>query len=1157
MTAPDPVRRWAAAHAATLTTAAGTAQAPAGAPVPEPPQDPVPAVLAAFTEVRTWDGRANHINRVAWARHPDGRLLLATAGTDNIARIWDAGTGQELHTLTGHQKVIGEAEWGSTADGRLLLATGSFDGTARIWDPDTGQCLHTLTGHRGSGYDTGGIHIAWGTDPGGVPVLATGDPEGTIRMWDPGTGLELPAFSSKQPGHAPGAARIGSMAWATRPDGQTRLAASGSRGILHIWDPHTGQAVYTSPARRATVTFMIAYGRRADGQLVLASADRYRGAHVWAEEDGEFVSQVLTAAAGATYAVRWAPLADGRLLLATATDRALHLWDGHTLQRLHTEELGFRDTGAGRLDWTLTPDGHLLLAAASHGGQVHVWEAVLDPPARPPAGEARQLTAPGRTAPRRLGPARLVLPPEEVTPQFPEAAQIQADTTSVACVTTPDGRILLATVSASVRNVHLWDLESGRHLRTLPTSGSVGEAAWTQAADGRLLLATGDQDNTARIWDPDTGQELRALTGHSRSIRAVGWGTRADGTLLLATSSYDNTARIWDPDTGQELRAFTGQGDWIRAVAWHTRPDGTLLLATGSDDNTARIWDPDTGQELRTLTSHSRWISSVAWATRPNGTPLLATGSDDNTARIWDPDTGQELRTFPTPPANRDPIHAVAWGQAADGRLLLATAGRTGEARIWDPDTGAELAALPGTGSGWHSAAWARDREGNLLLLLVNPEAASGPVRAWLVATGASRQPELREPGPSDVRQAAQASKQLLRLGAGGLWPPLGLLADLVTLTGPGDAPAELHDARLAVLADEPGISRLRNLASGQPHWNPGARTAFAALLTAGLDIPARYTPPNDADPAQLATALASRPADAPEVPAGSWRTPVTVMRAAAAGITAQVITLLEILGPQACAGDPLLPLRLARHAPQLPALSPRQLRLLAAASTYQPASAQSALDTLTYSPGTVGVARSGPLTRLLPTQLALPPDLRATRLADNQLLYRQHRAPALPAPEPVTIILDTTPPTYGPAGTLLRLAAHLLTTTLWAHGHHPALITLDNPHTPTQLHAPADLLKIWTPATLDPPAPLLPAARRTATALGRPAVLLTHHDTARDARYVPGPATRLLTTCQPPEKPPPEPATPWHAHLPPAPTQAQLTTAISRLLTPHAGNDQ
>jgi hypothetical protein len=224
---------------------------------------------------------------------------------------------------------------------------------------------------------------------------------------------------------------------------------------------------------------------------------------------------------------------------------------------------------------------------------------------------------------------------------------------------------------------------------------------------------------------------------------------------------------------------------------------------------------------------------------------------------------------------------------------------------------------------------------------------------------------------------------------------------------------------------------------------------------------------------------------------------------------------------------------------------------LASTGSRQRPSPQAAAVGTLTYSPGTAGVARSGPVTRLLLTQLALPPDLLTSRLAEDQLLYRQHRAPAPPAPEPVTLILDTTPPTYGPASIVLRLAAHLITATLWAYGHHPALIALDTPATPIQLRTPADVITIWTTTTLDNPAALLTAARHTAATLGQPAVLLTHHQTAHDSRYAPSPGNRLLTTHQPPEKSPPEPASLWHTHLPPAPTQAQFTTAIARLLNP------
>jgi len=247
-------------------------------------------VLAAFTEVRTWDGTAEHINRVAWARHPDGRLLLTTAAIDGIARIWDAGTGRELHTLTGHTDIIAKAEWGHAGDGRLLLATGSYDGTARIWDPDTGECLHTLVGHLGASLTYDCVAVTWGAELDGYPVLATGDSTATVRIWDPGSGRELHAFPA---GPNPGATSqlLYNMTWAVRADGQARLATCSLRwGTLRVWDPSTGRALYTSPADPTRdTTDSLAYGLRADGQLILASADDHE-ARIWTEEDGELTS---------------------------------------------------------------------------------------------------------------------------------------------------------------------------------------------------------------------------------------------------------------------------------------------------------------------------------------------------------------------------------------------------------------------------------------------------------------------------------------------------------------------------------------------------------------------------------------------------------------------------------------------------------------------------------------------------------------------------------------------------------------------------------------------------------------------------------------------------------------------------------------------------
>ena len=60
--------------------------------------------------------------------------------------------------------------------------------------------------------------------------------------------------------------------------------------------------------------------------------------------------------------------------------------------------------------------------------------------------------------------------------------------------------------------------------------------------DGRRLASAGD-DGTVRLWDPATGAELAALTGHDDPVNAVAFSP--DGRRL-ASAGDDGTVRLWD-----------------------------------------------------------------------------------------------------------------------------------------------------------------------------------------------------------------------------------------------------------------------------------------------------------------------------------------------------------------------------------------------------------------------------------------------------------------------------------------------------------------------------------------------------------------------------------------------------------------------------------
>jgi WD40 repeat protein len=586
---------------------------------------------------RTLSGHTGAVRDIAFS--PDGKRL-ATASADGTAKVWDlasaaAATGQELFTL-GHDDWVYDIAF--SPDGQRL-ATASRDGTAKMWDVASEEELFTLSGHGGAVWD-----IAFSPDG---KRLATGSRDGTAKVWD----LASAAAASGQEvftltGHTDVVYSI-----AFSPDGK-RLATASADGTAKLWSTDSGQELFTL----VHTDWVYGVSFSPDGtHLVTASADGT--AKVW----NVAVGTELFTLSGHTKAVTDIAVSpDGKRLATASADGTAKVWNVAVGTELFSLS-GHTDVVYGV---TFSPDGTRLVTASADG-TAKVWS-----------------TDSGQELPTLLGHADWVY-----------GVSFSRDGTR------------LATASAD-RTAKIWKVDSGEESFILtghtdivhdvafsPECVSPPEAPAERCG---TRLATASADQTMKIWDADSGEELSSLSGHTDAVWDVAFST--DGQRL-ATASRDGTAKIWDADSGEELFSLPGHTDVVWQVTFS--PDGTRL-ATASADGTAKVWDVSSRKELFTLADHTDVVFGVAFS--PDGT-RLATASRDKTARLWALEASADDNSVPrllNLYLHDDSVYGVAFNAIG---TRLATATGDGTALVWDAESSRKLFSLSGqTGAVWDIA---------------------------------------------------------------------------------------------------------------------------------------------------------------------------------------------------------------------------------------------------------------------------------------------------------------------------------------------------------------------------------------------------------------------------------------------------------------------
>src|SRR5215213_9329399 len=313
---------------------------------------------------------------------------------------------------------------------------------------------------------------------------------------------------------------------------------------------------------------------------------------------------------------------------------------------------------------------------------------------------------------------------DEVRTQLPPGVTllrtIQAHSGPVASIAFNGQGTLLASASHD-HTVNLWEVESGKLLRTLEYSNPVYGVAFHP--DGRTV-AGGGIEGSVKVWDTRSGQMLRTFEEQGNSGGPILWVAFDVGGVLLAGATFLGGRRIWEAQSGKLMRtlkeepvfglAFHPDGVTMASVSrnavtlWETGtgkllkrhetdgpsplsvafdPLGETLVSGGFDD-TINVCDAESGKLLRKLEGHTSSVQSLAFSSDGR---LLASRSDDHTIRLWSCETWETVAVIKNPTLENWFIRALAFHPkltqlAASMELGTRDDGRSRSIRFWQLD---------------------------------------------------------------------------------------------------------------------------------------------------------------------------------------------------------------------------------------------------------------------------------------------------------------------------------------------------------------------------------------------------------------------------------------------------------------------------------------
>jgi RNA polymerase sigma factor (sigma-70 family) len=543
------------------------------------------------------------------ALSPDGKLALSHVHTPQQVQVSDLTTGKHLYQLAKGDKEFLAA----TFAGNDRIVSGDKNQHLEVWEARTGKLLHQVNHEAAIGYLLASPDGRWLASLTERPSPYGRNVEQEIvYLWDMSTGKVMQSLRAEP------------KYWFTNicfsPDGRTVLTSTRCPGVgdqVVYWDRHTGQKLLTFAADSGVVADITAISP--DGSRLAAGDlsgkfdlwDLKRGRLLTTEDSRHlrYVSIVL------------APNGEQATIIG---QQSISSWDARSGRRLHS----FHVPRKKLISYSVPADGRYAVTFQLEGEEFHIliWDIV----------------------------ARKILH----TLRFPGGYQ------QITSAFSPASTLLATWHPGEPTVVHLWDVRSGKQVRSFEEkkAGGPGQMAFT--ADGKTLFVAGKKVAAYEVasgkelfsWRlkplPNTSGMRTMMTGvkPQNEDEQLGWSSLAvspDGTHVAAImhdfgfsqQRLENRLALYDAHSGKLLRRWNDSGlstGQLEHMAFSQ--DGQLLAS--SDGHVVHLWETATTKLIHTFKGHQSYIHALAFSR--DGRRLASSGYD-STVLIWDV-TGQPAK---------------------------------------------------------------------------------------------------------------------------------------------------------------------------------------------------------------------------------------------------------------------------------------------------------------------------------------------------------------------------------------------------------------------------------------------------------------------------------------------------------------------------------